>query len=49
VQACIKAKHGLGKHIPIHFRMELSIDEEQKINKQLKTLSKEPLILKYDY
>ena len=23
VQTCIKAKHGLGRHIPIHFRMEL--------------------------
>lgn len=49
IQACIKAKHGFGKHIPIHFRMELNIDEEKNISKQLKSLSKEPLLLKYDY
>ena len=28
IQACVKARNGLGKHIPIHYRAELDILHE---------------------
>lgn len=55
IQTCVKAKLGLGKHIPIHFRAELDINEEtQLVNELDKTetatiLKQNPPILKYDY
>ena len=49
VQSCIKAKHGLGQHIPIHFRMELDIDEETQITSQSQGIKMNELQLKYDF
>jgi hypothetical protein len=31
IQTCVKSKIGLGRHIPVHFRAELDITQENKI------------------
>jgi hypothetical protein len=52
IQTCVKAKVGLGTHIPIHFRAELNKSEESKITNEFKTskhLQQFPPILKYEY
>jgi len=53
IQSCVKAKFGLGRHIPIHFRMELDIAEETQISNEFKDktsiLNQNPPILKYNY
>lgn len=53
IQSCIKAKVGLGRHIPIHFRLELDIAQEQNISTQFmdktSTLKQYPPIVKYNF
>lgn len=53
IQSCIKAKRGLGRHIPIFFRCELQEKEEGKIKNQFisdtSILRQAPPSVKYDY
>ena len=53
IQACIKAKMGLGRHIPIHFRLELDHDTEltrlNEYQRENSLLNQNPPTVKYDY
>lgn len=53
IQSCIKTKSGLGKYIPIHFRMEVDITAESKIEEEMNNtasmIKQAPPLLKYDY
>ena len=53
IQACIKAQKGLGKHIPINFKMQLDLNEQKEIklnlDKKKEYFHAESLGLKYKY
>ena len=53
VQTCVKSKIGLGQHIPVHFRVELLSELEERINTefmdQTSVLKTYPPVFKYDF
>jgi hypothetical protein len=55
IQSTVKAKYGLGRHIPIHFRAELNINQEKLIAHQYNTnlsvgiMQQNPPVIKYEY
>ena len=42
IQTCIKTNLGLGKHLPIHFSMQVDLEQQRDMLKQLKDLNVQP-------
>lgn len=53
IQTCIKARCGLGRHIPINFKLKMSMQDENRIwnqiNSKISILKAEPPQIKYDF
>ena len=39
IQTCIKAHFGIGVHLPMHFSMQVDVDQQKKMMSQLNLLN----------